>query len=77
MWLHQHYKIVPDLMTFGKRSQVAGIFAKPEYRPDFPSMIFGTWMGDPLRLELTLAINQTINRDNLLVKVTDTGNYLF
>lgn len=39
-------------------------------------MIFGTWMGDPLRLELTLAVNQVIKRDNVLENVAETGKYI-
>jgi L-lysine 6-transaminase len=27
MWAHQHYGVVPDIVTFGKKAQVCGLIA--------------------------------------------------
>lgn len=51
-WAHEHYDVVPDLMAFGKKTQVCGCAAKMEKLDEVknvfrvPSRINSTWGGN-------------------------------
>src|SRR6266540_2834102 len=72
MWAFQHCDVLPDIVAFGKKSQVCGIMASSRLDevPDnvfrVPSRINSTWGGnltDMVRCEAYLKI---IQRENLL-----------
>ena len=48
MWYYQHVGIIPDIVVFGKKSQVSGIMAVEEYNNTFraPVRLEVTWDGD-------------------------------
>lgn len=83
MWGFEHYDIVPDLIAFGKKSQVCGILA---HRTKFDRVdqhvfressrinsTFGGNLVDMVRFKLILEV---IERDQLTQKAQEMGSYL-
>ena len=77
-WAYQHWGELadPDIVTFAKKIQACGYYAKPEFRPDWSKSLYGTWMGDPIRLLNFKHILRTIEADRLIYKTQHTGSYL-
>ena len=52
MWAHENWglEVPPDIVTFAKKTQIAGYFATKEMRPREGYRIFNTWMGDPAKM---------------------------
>lgn len=55
---------------------IGGFFYKSPFRPDKPYRIFNTWLGDPAKLVLLEQVVKEIKKENLLSKITETGDYL-
>jgi L-lysine 6-transaminase len=80
-WAHQHY-IKPDLMAFGKKTQVCGVLSTDRidevennvFRKS--SRINSTWGGNIVDMVRFKRILEIIEEDNLLVNCVNTGNYL-
>ncbi len=81
-WAHQNYGVKPDIISFGKKTQVCGILAGPkldEIKDNVfveSSRINSTWGGnliDMLRFKFTLEV---IEKENLVEKAAETGAYL-
>ena len=81
-WCHEYY-VTPDIMVFGKKSQVCGLVARPE-RLDLvknhcfkqSGRINSTWGGnivDMVRAEILIDI---IDKDNLIDSTQKVGSYL-
>lgn len=77
-WAHEHFDLEspPDIVTFSKKMLIGGFFYKNPFRPDKPYRIFNTWLGDPSKLVLLEQVVKQIKENNLLAKITETGNYL-
>lgn len=77
-WAHEHWHLdaPPDIVTFAKRMQVAGLFYRKGLYPQAPKRIFSTWFGDPLRTSMLPTILDTIHHDQLLDNTRITGTYL-
>ena len=82
MWAWEHFDVVPDLMTFGKKTQVCGCVSSrridevPDNVFKESSRINSTWGGnltDMLRSTIYLEI---IKEENLLDAAADQGKYL-
>ncbi len=84
MWAHQHYgeDCRPDIISFGKKTQVCGIFAGTRLNEveghvfKESSRINSTWGGnlvDMVRFTIYLEI---ISQENLVEKVSENGAYL-
>ena len=84
MWAHQHYgdDCQPDIISFGKKTQVCGIFASNRLNEvdghvfKESSRLNSTWGGnlvDMVRFTIYLEI---IERENLLEQVEENGAYL-
>jgi len=82
MWAFEHFEVAPDILAFGKKSQVCGIMAntRVDEVPDnvfkISSRINSTWGGnlaDMIRCEAYLRI---IERDHLLANAEKTGAHL-
>jgi L-lysine 6-transaminase len=82
MWAHEHYDVRPDLLTFGKKSQVCGMMAGPRL-DDEPENVFrvssrinSTWGGnltDMVRCQRYLEI---IAEEDLVGNAARTGERL-
>lgn len=78
IWAHEHWNLKksPDFVTFSKKLQQAGYFAKPEYRATQTYRNFNTWLGDPIRLMQVQTILDVIEKDNLMQQNEIVGKHL-
>ncbi len=77
-WAHEHWQLdnPPDIVTFSKKLQTGGYFAKPAFRPAETYRIFNTWMGDPMKMIQLQAFLDVMIADELLENTRLTGDYL-
>ena len=83
MWAYEHFGIIPDIISFGKKSQVCGILANQEKLDQVEHHVFkessrinSTFGGnliDMLRFQLVLEI---IENENLVENAAVTGDFL-
>lgn len=83
MWGYQNYDIIPDIIAFGKKTQVCGILANKEKLDQVPHNVFqessrinSTFGGnyiDMIRFKLILEV---IEKENLLENVRIQGEFL-
>lgn len=83
MWAYQNYDIIPDIIAFGKKTQVCGILANKEKLDEVPQNVFkessrinSTFGGnyiDMIRFKLILEV---IEQENLIENVRIQGDYL-
>lgn len=83
MWAYEHFGVVPDVLTFGKKTQVCGILANKKKLDQVEKHVFSensrinsTFGGnfiDMLRFQLILEI---IEQENLLDNAAKMGDYL-
>ena len=83
MWAFQHYDVVPDIISFGKKTQVCGILANKEKLDIVPNNVFkessrinSTFGGnyiDMLRFKLILEV---IEKENLVENAAEKGQYI-
>ncbi len=83
MWAYEHLDIIPDVITFGKKTQVCGILANKEKLDQVEHHVFressrinstfgGNFM-DMLRFQLVLEV---IEKENLVENSRLTGEFL-
>ncbi len=65
----------PDLVTFGKKMQMGGFFARAEHAVTQFGRMYQTKNGDRARAMLGAAILETVERENLLTHIARTGEY--
>jgi 4-aminobutyrate aminotransferase/(S)-3-amino-2-methylpropionate transaminase len=77
LWAHEQLGLPtpPDMVCFGKKMQMGGFFAAPDYDIGQFGRMYQTRNGDRARALLGLATLETIERDHLLANVRDTGAY--
>jgi len=83
MWAFEHYGIVPDIIAFGKKTQVCGILANREKFDQVENHVFkessrinstfGGNLVDMIRFKLILEV---IEKENLIAQAHEKGNYL-
>jgi L-lysine 6-transaminase len=82
MWAHEHYTIKPDIISFGKKTQVCGALAGPRIDEVEKNVFnessrinstFGGNLVDMVRFQTTLEI---IKEENLIKNAETVGNYL-
>jgi L-lysine 6-transaminase len=83
MWTHEHFSIKPDIVSFGKKTQVCGILANKEKFDQVEKHVFvessrinSTFGGnfiDMLRFQLVLEV---IEQENLLQNAQTAGAFL-
>lgn len=78
VWYFQYTDIIPDIICFGKKSQVAGIMVKDEFASGFksPQKFCITWDGDLIDMVRSKYIIKEINRSKLLNNAKEKGKYL-
>lgn len=81
-WAHQNFDVQPDIMSFGKKTQVCGCLAGPRVdevernvfvEPSRINSTFGGNMSDIFRFKLILEI---IENENLCQQAAQQGHYL-
>ncbi|MCA5006837.1 L-lysine 6-transaminase [Sphingobacterium bovistauri] len=83
MWCYEYYDIIPDIIAFGKKTQVCGILANREKIDRVEKNVFkessrinstfGGNLVDMIRFKLILEV---IERENLVAKAEEMGKYL-
>lgn len=81
-WAYEHYEVVPDIISFGKKSQVCGILAG--HRIDEveknvfaeSSRINSTWGGNLIDMARFSAILKIIEEENLIENARVQGEFL-
>lgn len=82
MWGYQHYGIVPDLVCFGKKTQVCGFMSTSrldEVKNNVfqeKSRINSTWGGNLTDMVRSHKYLEVIQRDNLVDNAQKVGEYL-
>jgi L-lysine 6-transaminase len=82
MWCHEHYSVRPDILSFGKKTQVCGVLAGNRIDEVEQNVFkessrinstFGGNLTDMVRFKIILEI---IKEENLLKNSSDQGEYL-
>lgn len=81
MWAHQHF-VKPDLMSFGKKTQVCGFMAskRMDEVPDnvfkVPSRLNSTWGGNLVDMVRSKKYFEIIHEENIVENARVAGDYL-
>jgi L-lysine 6-transaminase len=81
-WAYQQFGVAPDVVAFGKKTQVCGIMAgrRVDEVPDnvfaVSSRINSTWGGNLVDMVRSRRILETIESDGLMVHAAKAGRYL-
>ena len=79
VWCSQHFDVVPDLMSFGKKAQVCGIMAGPrldEVKDNairLPSRLNSTWGGNLTDMVRSTHVMHVIEREFLIENAAKVG----
>ncbi|MBN2726496.1 L-lysine 6-transaminase [Candidatus Mcinerneyibacteriota bacterium] len=82
MWAHEHYDIQPDIISFGKKMQVCGIFAGPRIDEvennvfKEASRINSTWGGNLTDMVRATRYLEIIKEDRLVEHAAEMGEYI-
>ncbi|MGI8891315.1 MAG: L-lysine 6-transaminase [Chthoniobacterales bacterium] len=80
-WTCEHFGVMPDLMSFGKKAQVCGVMAGPrldEVKDNcfrLPSRINSTWGGNFTDMVRSTHFLQIIEEENLVENARVVGQY--
>lgn len=81
MWCYQNYGVVPDMMCFGKKTQVCGFCATdridsvPENVFKVSSRINSTWGGNLVDMARSKLYMEIIEEDKLVDNAKEVGDY--
>ena len=81
-WCYQHFGVVPDIISFGKKAQVCGIMATDRVDEveenvfNISSRINSTWGGNLVDMVRSQKILEIIEEDNLVENAEKVGKYL-
>ena len=82
MWAHEHFGVIPDMMTFGKKMQVCGFFCGKridEVKENVfvvPSRINSTWGGNLVDMVRAQKYLEIIEEERLVENAKVMGEYL-
>lgn len=82
MWAHQHYNVLPDIISFGKKMQVCGILSGDRVREvkdnvfEEKSRINSTWGGNLVDMVRCQKYLEVIREDGLVENARTVGEYL-
>ncbi|EPX73309.1 4-aminobutyrate aminotransferase [Schizosaccharomyces octosporus yFS286] len=79
MWAHEHWNLPtpPDMVTFSKKFQAAGVYYHDKNLRPHAYQHFNTWMGDPLRAIQAKYIAKEIREKDLLQNVKTVGDFVY
>lgn len=81
MWAHQWHEVQPDILAFGKKTQVCGILAGPRILEvknnvfEESSRINSTWGGNLADMVRSTQILRIIEKENLVENAEKMGTY--
>lgn len=83
MWAYQHFGIVPDMIAFGKKTQVCGFCSTTRIDEDIPDNVFtvssrinSTWGGNIVDMVRFTIFNKIIQEEKLVENAAAVGAYL-
>lgn len=80
LWYHQHLDILPDIVIFGKKTQLSGIMVNQNYSDIFSkdqiTRLEVTWDGDILDMIRCKHIIKAYREYNIIDSVTEKGELL-
>jgi L-lysine 6-transaminase len=82
MWAHQNYDAVPDMIAFGKKTQVCGMIAGPKVDEiednvfKVPSRLNSTWGGNLIDMVRAQRYFEVIEEEHLVENAKKVGTYL-
>lgn len=81
-WAHEHFDVQPDILCFGKKTQICGIAATTRI-DDVPNNVFhlssrinSTWGGNLADMVRSTRYLEIIDEDNLVANAAIQGDYL-
>ncbi len=80
-WAYQNYDVKPDMISFGKKSQVCGVCCSERidqaknHSFKQSGRINSTWGSNTLDMARATAIIKIMKEENILVNARNTGNY--
>jgi L-lysine 6-transaminase len=81
MWAYEHFNIIPDMICFGKKTQVCG-FCSTRRIDEVPNNVFtvsgrinSTWGGNLVDMVRATAYFKIIEEDNLVNNAKEVGSY--
>lgn len=81
MWAYEHFNIIPDMICFGKKTQVCG-FCSTNRIDEVPNNVFkvsgrinSTWGGNLVDMVRATAYLKIIEEDNLVNNAKEVGDY--
>ncbi len=82
MWAHEHFDFKPDILAFGKKTQVCGMMVGERVDAikdnvfNVPSRINSTWGGNLIDMVRCQKYFEVIDEENLIKNAETQGNYL-
>ena len=82
MWAHEHFDFKPDILAFGKKTQVCGMMVGERVDEikdnvfNVPSRLNSTWGGNLIDMVRCQKYLEVIDGENLIKNAETQGNYL-
>ena len=82
MWAHEHFDFKPDILAFGKKTQVCGMMVGERVDEikdnvfNVPSRLNSTWGGNLIDMVRCQKYLEVIDEENLIKNAETQGNYL-
>jgi L-lysine 6-transaminase len=82
MWAYQHFNVEPDIIAFGKKTQICGIMATDRVNEvtenvfHVPSRINSTWGGNLVDMFRSQTYLELIQKNHLIENAAKQGKYL-
>jgi L-lysine 6-transaminase len=81
MWAYQHFGFTPDIVAFGKKTQVCGIMVTDRIDDvdnvfKVPSRLNSTWGGNLVDMARSRLHLEIMDEENLVARAAKTGEYL-
>jgi L-lysine 6-transaminase len=82
MWAHEHFDFKPDILAFGKKTQVCGMMVGERVDEikdnvfNVPSRLNSTWGGNLIDMVRCQKYLEVIDEENLIKNAESQGNYL-
>ena len=79
LWYYEHLDIIPDILIFGKRTQLSGIMVQGKYGKIFenPIRLQVTWNSTVLDMTRCKYVIKAFNKYNILDNVNNMSNILY
>jgi len=76
-WYYQHLDIIPDILIYGKRTQISGIATSKKYEmPNMSDTLCCTWDGDVVDMLRCIYIMKAFKENNILDNVNQSARFI-